>query len=354
MKILLLGGTGAMGVHLVELLSEDPLNQIIVTSRRSITKVSKSNIQYIVGNAKDLSFLNSLLVQQWDVIVDFMVYSTDEFKIRVKNILNSTRQYIYLSSSRVYGDSQKPITESSVRLLDCSTDKVYLETDEYALTKARQENILRESGFTNWTIIRPYITYAENRLQLGVLEKEDWLFRALKGKTIVFSSDILKKITTLTYGRDVAKGICAIVGNEKAFSKAFHITVNQSILWYEVLTLYLDVLEEKLGFRPQVKLLGLKEFMYVHRGEYQILYDRLFDRSFDNSEISCFIDVDTFTETVSGLKSCIRKFLENPSFNQINWASEGVKDRLTNDYTPIYKIRGLKNKLRYIKYRFLN
>ena len=40
--------------------------------------------------------------------------------------------------------------------------------------------------------------------QLGVLEKELWLYRALNGRTIVFSKDIAEKSTTLTYGYDVA------------------------------------------------------------------------------------------------------------------------------------------------------
>lgn len=354
MKILILGGTGAMGIHLVDLLSEVSSNQITVTSRKSISKSLKSNVRYVEGNAKDQDFLNSLLMQKWDVIVDFMVYSTCEFRLRVMNILNSTGQYIYLSSSRVYGDINKRIKESAVRLLDSSTDKAYLATDEYALSKARQENILRDSGFSNWTIIRPYITFAENRLQLGVLEKEDWLYRALNGKTIVFSSDILKKKTTLTYGRDVSRGICSIVGNQKAFNRAFHITLHDSILWSDVLKLYLSILETYLGFRPNVKLLNLNDFMSVHQGYYQIVYDRLFDRSFDNSDISSFIDIDSFMDSMQGLESCLKSFLEKPSFDQINWASEGVKDKLTSEHTPLNKISGLKNKLKYIKYRYLN
>ena len=65
-------------------------------------------------------------------------------------------------------------------------DEEYLNTDEYALSKARQENILHEAGCNNWTIISPYITFSETRLQLGVLEKEDWLWRAINGYSIVF------------------------------------------------------------------------------------------------------------------------------------------------------------------------
>ena len=75
MKILLLGGTGAMGSHLSEIINNDKGNDIVITSRK--TRVSKGNISYVVGNAHDKSFLDSLLNKKWDVIVDFMVYNTD-------------------------------------------------------------------------------------------------------------------------------------------------------------------------------------------------------------------------------------------------------------------------------------
>ena len=85
-----------------------------------------------------------------------------------------------------YANENGRITEKSKRLLDVCTDEEYLKTDEYALTKVRQENILLSSGKKNWTIIRPYITYNVERLQLGVYEKENWLYRALHGRSIVF------------------------------------------------------------------------------------------------------------------------------------------------------------------------
>jgi uncharacterized protein YbjT (DUF2867 family) len=123
------------------------------------------------------------------------------------------------------------ISEDSPRLLYTSKDKEYLATDEYALAKARQEDLLRNSGQRNWTIIRPYITYGEKRLQLGAMEKEAWLYRALKGRTIVFSSDIAKRFTTLTYGLNVAEGIQAIIGATSALGRAFHITCETSLTW---------------------------------------------------------------------------------------------------------------------------
>lgn len=350
MKVLILGGTGAMGSHLVKLLSESGF-EIAVTSRKP--RDSSKNVRYIQGNAQDIDFLQPLLKEKWDVIIDFMVYSTAIFKERVELLLDATSQYVFLSSARVYADSEGPITEKSSRLLDVSHDEAFLSTDEYSLTKARQEDVLRNSGRLNWTIIRPYITYAENRLQLGVLEKEEWLYRALKGRTIVFSEEINSKFTTLTYGFDVAKAMIFVIGNNEALGEAFHITSNKSNTWNFISNIYIDVLEKHLGYKPQVLLLNLETYNKIEsHKEYQIKYDRLFNRQFDNSKIANYFD-DSFTSLDSGLRSSLKAFLSNPKFNNINWKSEALKDKQSKEHASLKEISSFKQKVKYLLYRHI-
>lgn len=348
MKILVLGGTGAMGIHLVKLLSERG-DKVFVTSRRE--QEATPNITYLKGDAHNDTFLESLLHSKWDAIVDFMVYTTDVFSKRVGKLLEATTQYIYLSSSRVYADSEEPITEESPRLLDVCEDEEYLKTDEYALTKARQENILYQNDRRNFTIIRPYITYSENRLQLGVLEKEEWLFRALQGKTIVFSEEMMNKKTTLTYGYDVAKAIVATIGNNSCLGEAYHPTIKHSILWKDVLTIYLDVLENHLGYRPKVKLCSNNEFFQFRAAPYQIIYDRFYHRIFNNNKISKVSNTSNFINVEDGLERCLETFLIALNYKNINWSNEARMDKLTKENLNIPKIGGVKNKLRYIVYR---
>lgn len=350
MRILILGGTGAMGNHLVELF-RDTDNEIVITTRAN--RRSSHNIKYITGNAKDDEFLNKILDERWDAIIDFMVYTTIEFKNRANQLLDSTSQYIFISSSRVYTDSKDKIRESSSRLLDVSTDQEFLSLDEYSLAKARQEDILKNSGKNNWTIIRPYITYSSNRLQLGTLEKEDWLYRALKGRSIVFSEDINSKLTTMTFGLDVAKGIKAIIGNSDALSEVFHITSQTSLLWSEVLNIYLNVLENYLGYRPKVILDNLESFQIYHPANYQIKYDRMFNREFDNAKIARYVKVDEFTTTDEGLTKSLEEFLLQPTFKHINWRAEALKDRKAKEFTHLSEIHGFKQKVKYLLCRFL-
>lgn len=167
-KILILGGTGAMGVYLLERLKQTE-HEVYVTSRSG--HPDEGNIHYIEGNAKDDDFLLPLLANGYDCIIDFMVYSTFEFVDRYKQLLAATKQYIFLSSYRVYADNGlEPITEESPLLLDVVKDAKYRKTDEYALTKARQEKLLRESG-SGKTI--NLVNASKNEVDADV---EDWLY----------------------------------------------------------------------------------------------------------------------------------------------------------------------------------
>lgn len=265
-------------------------------------------------------------------------------------LLANTDQLVFLSSSRVYADSKTALVEDSSRLLDVCNDAEYLSTDEYALSKAREEDMLRASGQNNWTIVRPYITFSEYRLQLGTLEKEDWLYRALHGRTIVFSRDVASRLTTLTYGGDVARGIYSLLGKAEALGQTFHITTKQHQSWQELLDNYLDSIETATGRRPKVMMTDEWK-PYSGGGKWQVCYDRLYDRTFDNDNISRFIDTTKFRETKQALTDCVASFISNPHFRDINWESEAKKDILTGEWTPLSEIHPLKQKIKYVLVR---
>lgn len=296
MTILILGGTGAMGTYLVQILKQKNC-ELYVTSR---TFHESKEINYILGDAKNDVFLKSILNIKYDAIIDFMVYSTEEFRCRYKLLLEATKQYFYFSSARVYANSDL-LTEDSQRLLDSSIHSQYIQSDEYAIAKAKQEDILRNSDFKNWTIVRPYITYSDSRLQLGFFEKELWLYRAIK--------------------------------------------------WGDVLKIYMSVLGDnlKVTYVNDSNALG----KVTNRKE-QIKYDRLYDRKFDNSKI-CSIDplmIDA-KKPEDGLKECLLRFINNGAkFDKIDWKFEGYADKITKEKTRLKEIKGVKNLLKYLIARY--
>lgn len=350
LRILLLGGTGAMGRHLAQILTSAGM-AVTVTTRREYP--DDGQIRYVRGDAHDMAFLRPLLAEHFDAIVDFMVYATTEFEFRYCEMLAATSQYVFLSSARVYAGSRNPITEDSPRLLDVCKDKEYLNTDEYALTKARQEDLLCGSGYRNWTIIRPYITFSEIRLQLGVLEKEQWLWRALHRRTIVFSKDIAGHYTTMTYGLNVAEGMAALIGQSTACGEVFHITGTEACLWSEILEIYVEVLAEITGQRPKVLLLDQAVNLRYSRTQYQVCYDRLYDRRFDNSKIGRYWDVSLFLAVREGLKSCMREFVRHPRFDTISARREALYDRMTGEWAKPREMSSFKEWVKYLIYRIV-
>lgn len=308
-KALILGGTGAMGVFLVDILQQRKEWDVYVTSRKP--HKDSANIHYLEGNARDRTFIDDLLFQRFDVIVDFMNYGYDEFFESAEKLVSSTKHYIFLSSSRVYACSANPLTEDSPRLLDVTEDRQFLATQRYALRKARQENILASTGNKNYTIVRPYITYSDSRLQLGIYEKEQWLYRIMNDKPLVIRHEILTHNTTLTYGYDVAMGIFKLMENNDPSANAVHIVSEETKKWGDVLGIYVDVLHNA-GINPRIYVSDeIPEIEELYEGGYNTKYDRLYDRAFCNktAESICghidYLDMDT------GLRRCLKGFISN-------------------------------------------
>ena len=349
MKILVFGGTGAMGIPLVKLLSES--NDVWVTSRSN--RESSGYVHYLKGNAHEPEFVHeTLAMNHWDAIVDFMNRGYENFSKLVDSFLSATDQYVFISSARVYAECKTKITEDSPRLLDVSTDKEFLSLKEYSLNKAKEENLLLHSGKTNFTIVRPSITYNYNRLQLGTLEKEGWLYRALHGRTIVFSNDLKDKLTTMTYGDDVSNGIATIIGRREAYGQTYHITSPVSLTWGDVLNVYTGVLKQKYGRDFPVYFTDKSTCFNFPNEKYRLLYCRYFDRSFDTSKISQFMDTNSFVPPEIGLADCLERFLEKPSFKGINWELEAINDKVTGEKTPLKQIPNFGSRLKYAAKRY--
>lgn len=371
MNILLLGGTGAIGTHLSSSLSHYG-HRVYITSRKP--HENAHNIQYLCGNAKEIDFLTDvtqLLV--WDSIVDFMCYSTKEFKERIDILLRHTKQYVYLSSARVYSDSTERITEKSPRLLDVSSDNDYLKTDEYALYKAREEDILLSYQYKNYTILRPYITYGEYRLPLGVWEKETWLKRALSGKSIAMPRTFLHQDTSLAYGRDASSLISRLIGNPESIGQIYNIVSGHSETWESVARIYIEEVNKIKHSNIELIEFGqccytIKQVIkcFLHKltirankygpyswGNYQLIYDREFSRSFDDTKTRQLLPDFKFGSNDISLRRCINHFSCSPRYDYINYNWEMVQDRITGEKTPLSYFPKISLKIKYIAIRYI-
>ena len=288
-KILVLGGTGAMGRYAVpELLRLGFMVDVVALDKPEATH---ENLQATVANAMDDVWLEKQLTENhYDVILDFMSYTLPQFKARAPMLLANTEQYMFLSSCRVYANEEVPVRESSPRLLDVSKDEEYLKLyeKEYSLFKAAEEDVLTGSGKKNWTIILPATTYSTGRAQLVTLEAGTFVYRALTGKPVAIPIQARDIPATMSWAGDVGVMIARLAGKEEALGEKFIAATAEHHTWGEIAEIYRELIGlEYVWVDKEVYLQmmskdpeNISPFI-----RYQLEYARMFHRITDNSKI---------------------------------------------------------------------
>lgn len=322
-KALVLGGTGALGVYMVEELLKTGNRVDAVTIDNVVS--DNPNLRYLKVDAKDDNVLDELLKNNYDVVIDYMLYfGTEEFSKRYLKILDNTKHYIYLSSYRIYADSDKPITEESDRLLDVATDETYLNSNDYSLYKARQEDMLHASGRKNYTILRPAITYSKNRFQLTILEAPTVVYRMRKGKTLVLPEEAMDKQATMSWSYDAARMVSALLLNEKAFGEVYTISTSEHHTWREIAEIYKELGGLKYVTTDYETFLNIIAPGNIHTRQ-QLTYDRLFNRMVDNTKI---LEISGLKQSdLMPLKDGLKHELDRLPMDTV-WEDDGMNERM--------------------------
>ena len=235
-KVLVLGATGAMGRYLVPELVN--LNYDVTGVGLEDAAPWSVKASYVKGNAFDKAFLETLLKERFDGIVNFMDYGEHDFSDYYQLFLENTKHYIFLSTCRVYDDKERPIKETSPRLLDSSDDEVLKASHDYCIHKAQDEDLLKACAYDNWTVVRPATTFSTMRLQLVTLEFKNSVGRALMGKKVVLPAEAKDKPATLSWGGDVAKMIARILFKEEAKREFYNVCSAEHRTWEEIAEYY--------------------------------------------------------------------------------------------------------------------
>ena len=283
-KVLVLGASGTMASYMIPLLAENGcmVDGIALDEVQSC----HPNVKYYQGNAKDPALRNEFLAKNYDAIVDYLTYVTAEIPFVLPRMLDHTDHYIYLSSGRVYDNLERPVRESSPRLIDSSKDPLLLNSDDYCIYKARGENLLYSMKRKNWTIVRPATTYGYLRYQLVTLEAADTVGRAFAGKGVVVPEQAKNKPATLSWGGDAGKMIGKLLFCESALGETFNVNSAEHHTWEEIADYYRDICGLKAVWVDKEDYLNiLNPDPYLLGRRWQLEYARLFDREVDNSRI---------------------------------------------------------------------
>ena len=281
-KALLVGGSGALGTYLIPALLKMDFKVDVLCLEDIIS--NDPNLRYMNVDAKDVDVITEILKNEYNVVVDFMLYfSAEEFSKYYKLYLDNTDHYVFLSTYRIYADSF-PITEESPRLLDVSTDQAFLNSGDYSIYKAQEEDMLRNSGYSNWTILRPAITYSKARFQLTILEMPVIIYRMLRGKTVVLPEQALDVQGTLSWAGDFATMVSRLILNPQAMKETYTVSTSEHHTWREIAEIYGEIGGLKYVGADTEDFLNIVNPGNIHTRQ-QLTHDRFFNRVVDNTKI---------------------------------------------------------------------
>lgn len=299
-KVLLIGGGGTLGTYTAkELLRQGHLVDIICLE----DKISDNkNLVFYKGMA-NLQYLEEFLKDKvYDGIVNFILYrDVQEYPPIHKLLVAHTKHLIVVSSYRVYANEQHPVTETAPMLLDVSTDKKFVETEKYAIAKAKLEKYLNsECKNQSWTIVRPVISFSKLRFDLVTYFGNDLLTKITNGETIPLPIEAKDLTAGLDWAGNSGKLIANLLFKEETFGEAYTVSSAQNLTWGEVADLYTELLGAKF------KWVTLEEYLKAtnNYNYYALLYDRLFDRDIDNKKIlkATGLESSDFLSVKEGLK----------------------------------------------------
>lgn len=313
-KVLVLGSTGAMGQYLVPYLAD--MGYAVTAVSLEDEKPCRECVDCVKGDAKDLGFLSSLLSKKFDAVVDFMIYGNNTFQNYYELFLENTEHYIFLSSCRVYANEEVPIKETSPRLLDVSPDEVLKASDDYCIHKAKSEDLLKGSKYSNWTVVRPATTFSKMRFQLVTLEATNNVGRALKGKKVVLPIEAKNIPATLCWAGDVSMMIAKLLLKEEAKTEIYNVCSAEHRTWGEIAAYYHDLVGLETVWVDKEDYLKILNPAVSLGCRWQLEYARLFNRITDNTKVLTITGMkqEELTPMYDALKMMIDAIPENYVF----------------------------------------
>lgn len=241
-KIVITGGGGFIGSHLIEgLLTEKESNVIAVDISKEAPKnidhlQNKENFTYVQGDITDKELLERIVTDDVDVIyhlaaiVGVEEYCKDPLRvievstIGTRNVLDIARlrntKMVFSSTSEIYGKNpQVPWKEDSDRVLGDPT----IDRWSYSTTKAVCEHMIHATHRMYnlpTVVVRYFNAYGPRQRPHFVISA--MIYRVLKNQNpIVYNTGAQTRC--FTYIKDVIKGTIAAANSPKANGEVFNI-----------------------------------------------------------------------------------------------------------------------------------
>ncbi|MCE5191133.1 MAG: SDR family oxidoreductase [Actinomycetia bacterium] len=325
MRVLFIGGTGLISTAVSRLAVAEGFELYLLNrGLQSAHLPGGHSLTADIHRPNDV--LAALRGLTFDVVVDWIAYSSDDIDRDVALFRNRTTQYVFISSASAY---QKPpehylITEST---------PLHNPYWEYSRNKiACEERLMRayrEEGFPA-TIVRPSMTYDQNLpIAIGGWGCYTLADRLRQGRPIIVHGDG-SSLWVVTHAEDFGRGLLGLLGNERALGQAFHITSDEVLTWNQIY----NTIAEALGVEANIVHIPSDFIAQVapQLGE-SLLGDKTWSAVFDNTKIKTFVpDFQAVIPYREGIGRTLAWFGADAGRRRIDEAVNVEMDRILKRY----------------------
>jgi nucleoside-diphosphate-sugar epimerase len=338
MRVLFIGGTGLISSACTELAMARGIDMCLLNRGRTTRIPLPDGVEVITADIHDRAAAEAALAgQEFDVVVDWIAFTTDHVQRDIDLFRGNVSQYIFISSASAY---QKPPLDYRV------TESTPLVNPhwEYSRNKAACEELLlrehRASGFP-FTVVRPSLTYGPPMIPLAV---NDWgrpytiIERMRAGKKIIVPGDGTS-LWQCTWNGDFAKGLVGLLGNQRVIGQAFHITSDEVLTWDQ----FYSETARAAGAEPNLIHIPSEFIMAFCPGEEgNLLGDKAQSTVFDNSKIKRYVpDFVATTTFAQGIRRTLAWFEADPARCAVSEETNATWDRIIGAYeSGLAKARG--------------
>jgi nucleoside-diphosphate-sugar epimerase len=249
MKILVTGGMGLIGHHVVSKLEQLGHDVVIVDTQTNYGVIPQEEVNYLVSERKkkiktyqnfkfDICSAGNIewlfAANKFDIVIHMASFPRQKVvnanppwgsRVMSEGLLNlcemskknNLKKFVYISSSMVYGDFTDDVTED----YNCKPQ------GQYGILKLTGEHLVKDytrRGCFNHTIIRPSAVYGPLDVEDRVIAK--FMLTAMRGATLKVNG--AGETLDFTYVEDAAEGIVAASLSSNTDNKTYNITKSHS------------------------------------------------------------------------------------------------------------------------------
>jgi len=237
MRVLVVGGTEFISLHLVRALLRDR-HEVVVLNRGRRSERVPAGVKTLVADRKDHPGLRRVLAaERFDGLVDITYAPTtgDDVDALLAALERRVGHAIFVSTGRVHDHALPiPYAEDAPRSLYWG---------EYAKNKIEGEDAYLTSGVPA-TIVRPTHVFGP----LNTRNNETFFFdRLVRGRLILIPGDG-GWLRQFGHVEDLADAMAAMLGDRRAFGRAYNVTGEEAVTQVGFVEVIAEVMKRPVAF----------------------------------------------------------------------------------------------------------